>query len=528
VVGSSRQQPAQVQYDMLISRRELLAGGLGLAGAGLLGAACGTSSGSSVATTPVPPAGSDLGAVEHVVFLMQENRSFDHYFGTYPGVRGFDDRSDDAMARFTQAWPGGQDGATSLLPFNLASATAQICSGNSAIPIHNWAPQHQSWDGGTNERFVAVHVEPANDGPAEGPIVMGYFTRRQLAYYYALADAFTICDAYHCSVIGPTMPNRLYAWSAFLDPEGTHGGPVLETPGLSTSATAVGSVRWDTMPEALLDHGVSWKVYQPPGTSVGTGQGIALSTGFNALLYFTQYLADPGSALYKQAFLPSWPDELVADVKGGTLPQVSWILPPLAYSEHPNGSPAAGEWFTSQVLATLTSNPEQWAKTVVFLVYDENGGFFDHVVPPTPPRGTPGEEVTSARAAREGGGVAGPIGLGFRVPMVVISPWSRGGWVSSETFDHTSMLRFLETRFGVPVPNLTAWRRSAVGDLTSTLGFGQANDKVPTLPPTSATDLATGCPTPTNLGPFLDPPEPITVPVHQQMPTQERGTARRR
>ncbi len=509
---------------MRISRRKLLAGGLGIAGAGALGA-CGTTSTGSSSTTVQP--GSDLGAVEHVVFLMQENRSFDHYFGSYPGVRGFDDRSDGSMARFAQPWPGGTGGATTLLPFNLASATAQICSGNSSIPIHDWAPQHESWDGGTNTQFVATHAQARYDGAAQGPLVMGYFTRQQLGYYYALADAFTICDAYHCSVIGPTMPNRLYSYSAFIDPAGAHGGPVLETPGFASAKDAVGSVSWDTMPEVLSDKGVSWKVYQSPGTSVGPIIDEALATGFNAFLYFSQYLAHPSSTLYRNAFLPSWPDEFTADVRAGTLPSVSWLLPPLAYSEHPNSSPAAGEWFTSQVLDTLTSNPEVWSKTVVFLVYDENGGFFDHVVPPTPPPGTPGEEVATGEAHAEGGGVAGPIGLGFRVPMIVISPWSRGGYVNSDTFDHTSMLRFLETRFDVTVPNLTAWRRSVVGDLTSTLGFSSSDDGTPRLPPT-ALDLAAGCPTLANPVPFLAPPEAVTVPAVQQMPTQERGLPRRR
>jgi len=511
---------------MKITRRQLLGGGLGVVGAGLLGA-CGVSGTDAAATGHKFKPGGDLGAVEHVVYLMMENRSFDHYFGTYPGVRGFDDRTGGALSRFSQQWPAGQNGATTLLPFEIASATAQICAGNADVPIHDWAPQHQSWDGGLNDRFVATHVQPAYDGPAQGPLVMGYYTRKQLSYYYALADAFTICDAYHCSVIGPTMPNRLYSWSAFLDPAGTHGGPVLETPGLSDGAAAVGSVSWDTMPEALLDKGVSWKVYQPPNTSVGPGVGIALAAGFNALLYFKQYLSDPTSALYRNAFLPTWPDEFTADVKAGTLPSVSWLIPPLSYSEHPNSSPASGELFTSQVLSTLMSNPEVWSKTVVFHMYDENGGFFDHVVPPTPPPGTPGEEVTAASAQVEGGGVAGPIGLGFRVPMTVISPWSRGGWVNSDTFDHTSLLRFLETRFDVRVPNLTAWRRKTVGDLTSTLGFTTTNDSKPRLPATSA-DFGLGCPTLTNIGPFLSPPEAISVPTHQVMPTQEPGKPRRR
>ncbi len=478
------------------------------------------------------PAGGDLGAVEHVVFLMQENRSFDHYFGSYRGVRGFNDRSAGALTAFHQSWPQGADGASVLLPFNLPSATAQLCSGNNAIPVHGWDDQHGSWNNGNdNDAFVAIHAQEQNDGPEQAPLVMGYFTRQQLGYYYALADAFTICDHYYCSVLGPTMPNRLYFMSAFLDPKGTHGGPVLKTPGtLAESTEAVGSVRWDTMPEVLSDHGISWKVYQPPGTSVGPGLDLALYDGFNVLLYFKQYMSRPGTDLYDRAFLPTWPNEFLADIRSGQLPQVSWILPPIAYSEHPNSSPAAGQWMTNQVLTALTENPEVWSKTVLFITYDENGGFFDHVVPPTPKPGTPGEEVSVPEAMVEADGYGGPIGLGFRVPMLVVSPWSRGGWVDSGTYDHTSTLRFLEARWDVPIPNLTAWRRQAVGDLTSTLGFGQPITSPPALPATSLTNLGNACPTPTNLGAFFSPPITVTVPDpgNQQLPQQEPGGARRR
>src|SRR5450756_616495 len=152
---------------MRISRRELLAGGLGIAGAGVLGA-CGNPGTGASPSAPVHP-GSDLGAVEHVVFLMQENRSFDHYYGAYPGVRGFDDRSNGALARFTQQWPDGPAGQSTLQPFNLASATSQICSGNAETPNHDWAPQHESWDGGTNAAFVSTHSEARYDGAAQGP-----------------------------------------------------------------------------------------------------------------------------------------------------------------------------------------------------------------------------------------------------------------------------------------------------------------------------------------------------------------------
>jgi phospholipase C len=266
-------------------------------------------------------------------------------------------------------------------------------------------------------------------------------------------------------------------------------------------------------------------VIVPAGTSVAA-LGLALATSFNALLYFKQYLAKPSSRLYKQAFLPTWPNDFAADVAAGTLPQVSWLLPSIIESEHPNGSPIAGEHYVSQVLATLFSNPDVWSNTVVFLTYDENGGFFDHVVPPTPPPGTQGEEVAASVApSRGGGGVGGPIGLGFRVPALMISPWSRGGYVDSTTFDHTSMLRFLETRFGVAVPNLTDWRRSVVGDLTSTLGMSSADTSPPSLAP-AGPETSPGCPS--DLVQFIGPPETIRVPGQQRIPTQEAGVGRRR
>ena len=177
---------------------------------------------------------------------------------------------------------------------------------------------------------------------------MGYFTRKQLDFYYELASRYTICDHYFCSVIGPTMPNRITFMSGMVDPTGAHGGPVLETPGFANSKDAVASVEWDTIPEALEDKGVSWKIYQPPGTSVGKNIDVSLADGFNVMLYFKQYVNKPNSALYQKAFLPSWPSEFESDVKTGNLPSVSWVLPPLAYSEHPNGSPVAGQYFVHQ------------------------------------------------------------------------------------------------------------------------------------------------------------------------------------
>ena len=515
--------------DAGLSRRELLAAGLGLSGAMLIPKAL---RGQVPANrfirqaASVSARGQDLGAVEHVVIVMQENRSFDHYFGSYRGVRGFDDRRPGAGA-FTQDLPG----SAGVVPFHLDAATVKAqCAGAADIPIHDWGPQHDSCNQGAMDRFVSTHAEL--DGHAQGPLVMSYFTRRDLPFYYALADAFTICDAYHCSVIGPTMPNRLFSLSATIDPSGANGGPVLDTPSFTgpTPREAVASVSWPTMPEALLDHDVSWKVYQAPGTSVGPGMNQNLGLAFNALLYFKQYLADPNSTLYQRAFLPVWPTEYVADVHRGTLPQVSWVLPPLVDSEHPSSAPANGMAHVSQVLAPLIANPDVWAKTVVFITYDENGGFFDHVAPPTPPAGTTGEYLSGVPLPATAGGIAGPVGLGFRVPTLVVSPFSRGGYVNSALFDHTSLLRFLETRFGVPVPNLTAWRRQTVGDLTSTLDVGAPDRSIPKLPAAviDSPTLAAECPDNDSVAGFLNPAPALTIPVDTRLPRQEVGTARRR
>ena len=503
----------------------MLGGGLRLAGAGAL-AAYGTRFSGLFPSidTLTAPAGRDLGAVEHVVFLMQENRSFDHYFGTYPGVRGFGDRADGAGARFRQPWPDGP--SPFVLPFHLTAAASSICAGSYSAPDIEWATQHAAWAGGRITGFLgatALGAAPAS----QAPLAMGYFTRQDLSDHYVLADAFTICDNYHCSVLGPTMPNRLYWVSGTIDPDGRQGGPVVTTPALDEGAAAYGAVDWLTMPEVLTDKGVDWKVYQPPNTTTGPNATSAPSSSFNALTFFKQYTSNPTSGLFERAFTPTWPDDFNADVASGQLPPVSWVLPALTSSEHPSNDAQLGEHFISQVLATIMANTSLWSKTVVFLTYDENGGFFDHVPPPTPPNGTPGEAITATPTIGDDAGYRDPIGLGFRVPTLVISPWSRGGYVDSHLFDHTSMLRFLEARFDVKAPNVSAWRRRTVGDLTTTLSFARPDSSTPTLPATISV-AAAGCPTPEDLGPFFGPPEAITVPTPQRPPVQEHGARRRR
>jgi phospholipase C len=373
------------------------------------------------------------------------------------------------------------------------------------------------------DSFVSGHL--AADGSTNGPLCMGYYTRADLQFYYALADAFTLCDNYYCSMIGPTDPNRLYSMSATLDPAGTSGGPIL-----STSESRVDryqTLSWTTMPEQLEAAGISWKVY-------GSADG---DFGDNVLPYFKQYWSNP--ILNAKGMTPLYPADFAADVKAGTLPQVSWVLAPLISSEHPPAPVVYGEAVAAQVLQTLVSNPAVWAKTALLITYDENGGYFDHVAPPTAPAGTAGEYLTVSPLPSDASGVAGPIGLGFRVPTLVVSPFSRGGFVCHDTFDHTSTLRLIESRFGAEVPNLSAWRRSVTGDMTTAFNFAKVNASVPTLPQPSMTDsrvtmsscaasapldLATDATTDLKtLEETVVPGYPVTV--NSGPPPQEKGSA---
>jgi len=449
--------------------------------------------------------------IEHVVILIQENRSFDHYFGSYKGVRGFSESSN----AYKQSYPGNTtvSPAGVLYPFHLDSSKWNAACTHDID--HSWVTQHQSWDNGANDGFVTAHV-PINANDAV--LTMGYYTRADLPYHYAVADTFTLCDNYHCSVIGPTDPNRIYTMAASIDPDGKNGGPLIQTL-VGNRSSMYGKLTYTTMPEQLQAHGVSWKIYSTPDQTIQNG----ISSN-NVLPYFKNF-QDSSTQLYKNAFDPQFPTDFIADATTGNLPQVSWIIPSVVESEHPPSPSLLGELTVAAIINALTANASQWAKTVLFVTYDENGGFFDHVPPPTAPLGTAGEYITATPVpdASVLGGISGPIGLGFRVPMLIISPFSRGGFISSDTFDHTSVLRFLETRFGAEVPNLSAWRRSAVGDMTSAFNFSKPDTSVPILPTLNAADptLISGCIN-ALLGTMAYP-----IPNPQTLPTQESGTATR-
>jgi phospholipase C len=451
-----------------------------------------------------------LTSIEHVVIFIQENRSFDHYFGSYRGVRGFSEQS--AAFRQPDAANTTDPPIGTLLPFRLDTTTTNAACTHDIT--HDWVPQHQSWNSGTMNGFVTSRL-PINANDAT--LTMGYYTRADLPFLYALADAFTICDNYFCSVMGPTDPNRLYTMAASIDPDGKNGGPLLESLRLNRPSF-FGHLTYTTMPEQLQTRGITWKVYSAPDSKVNP----VLSD--NVLSYFKNFL-NTASPLYQNAFVPSFPVDFLADATSGNLPQVSWILAPLVASDHPPAPAEFGESILFAILEALRANSAQWAKTALFVTYDENGGFFDHVPPVTPPPGTPGEFVTAPAVPDPTviGNFPGPIGLGFRVPMIVVSPYSRGGFVSSDLFDHTSVLRFLETRFGAEVPNLSAWRRTAVGDLTSAFNFVAPDQSVPTLPsPLPAIPSIVSQCTATLAG-----TTPYPVPNPQISPAQETGMPKR-
>jgi phospholipase C len=440
-----------------------------------------------------------LADVEHIVILMQENRAFDHYLGTLSGVRGFSDpravKLQNGNSVFEQPAAAADAPAPYVLPYHPTAAELGLKFIEDLE--HDWDTTHVAWNQGNWDQWV----------PAKTPLTMVYLTRADIPYHYALADAFTVCDAYHASLLGPTDPNRYHMFTGWVGNDGNGGGPVVDN--------AEAGYSWLTFPEILQDAGITWRVYQDIGTGLNAAGSYGDSSdptignyGDNALLYFDQYRNAPESSpLYQRAVTGTNAavsgtvfDQFRSDCQSNSLPQVSWICAPEAYSEHPNWPANYGAYYVSQMLDALTSNPEVWSKTVFFVVYDENDGFFDHMVPPTPPQSAAqglstvpitneiypgGEDSTSGILT------AGPYGLGARVPMFVISPWSKGGWVCSEVFDHTSLIRFVQARFGTAAaplsdPNITPWRSAVCGDLTSAFNFATPHDSAAKLPSTAA------------------------------------------
>lgn len=500
-------------------------------GAGALGLAAGASllppSLQSALASPAPPGGLD--SVEHVVLIMQENRAFDHYFGTMRGVRGFGDpnalRLRTGRTVFEQPDRGE---VVTPYPIRGSAQTQQMDTQNVDNLAHDWADGQQAVAGGWHDGWI----------PAKSAATMAHYERQDIPFQFELAESFTICDAYHCSSPTATGPNRNFWVSGYTGFEEDGSRAVTNAMYLPWHA----GYTWPTVPERLEAAGVSWnnyqewdnyddnnlegflsfkrlvhRVFQHP--ALVPHQFPSLSYLYKALPSLptdvqetvlrglddaVSRLGPADQSLFNRGLRRGRPGTLAKqfrqDIEAGTLPQVSYVVAPTADCEHPSeSSPAAGAALLYDILDALGSNPETWAKTAIFLNYDENDGYFDHVPPPLPPRDIAEEHVG-----------AEPLGLGPRVPLIVISPWTVGGFVCSQTFDHTSITQFLERRFGFTQPEITQWRRTVAGDLTSAFDFASPRSRPSATQPAAAPPLTPRW--------FPSPPET------QRMPLQENGT----
>ena len=338
--------------------------------------------------------------IEHIVVLMQENRSYDHYFGRL--------RRKSGPPRGTSN-PNPQ-GGDPIKPFH----TDRYCE--VADLDHSWNGTHREWNGGAMDGFTTENVD-TND--PRGQRAMGYYTRRDIPYYYKLYRKFATGDRYFCSVLSQTFPNRYYLLA------GTSFGEIRNNLGQYSQRTI-----FNLLDEASPQ--VSWKIYYS-------------DLPFGALFsYVNGKLATNAVAMGTNDAT----NQLLIDAANGTLPNVAFVDPSFIgeaeNDEHPPTNVQLGQAFTAKIINALMAGPS-WQSTVIFLTYDEHGGYFDHVAPPPaclpdaiPPNLLPGD-------------VPGAFDrYGIRVPMVAISPYSKRGYVSHTVYDQTSILRFIENRFDLP------------------------------------------------------------------------------
>lgn len=448
--------------------------------------------------------------VEHIVVLTQENRSFDHYFGTMEGVRGFGDpfpipvmdRQNlfNRKSVFVQQTAGGAPvpgrpnwpQSRPIAPFRLNTVQDFPVMRVAGTP-HAWLDAQLAWDHGRMNDWCTVKQNHS----------MGHYAEADVPFQFALARAFTICDHYHCATQTGTNTNRLFLFSGHNDPLALAGGPSTDNSHDDFNPDMNTDYRWTTYPERLEAAGISWQVYQNMADNF-TDNSLA---GFRPFRNAWYQRAGYSQSLRSRGVSTRDLDLLKADVLANRLPQVSWIVATAEGSEHPGpSSPASGADYIARVLDALTANPDSWSKTVLLVNFDENDGFFDHMPPPSVPSYT-SYDANPAQSRLAGASTVDttgeyhhvlngadartlhrPYGLGPRVPMYVISPWSKGGWVDSQVFDHSSVIRFIEARFGVAEPLISPWRRAVSGNLLSCFDFVNPNDNgfLQLLPETAA------------------------------------------
>ncbi|HEX5026686.1 MAG TPA: phospholipase C, phosphocholine-specific, partial [Agriterribacter sp.] len=579
------------------TRRDFIKKSMLLSGAAGLSSFVPESIQKALAINPAP--GSTFLDAEHIVILMQENRSFDHCFGTLQGVRGFNDPRAITLPDKKPVWLQTNEKGETYMPFRLNIKDTKV-TWMGDLP-HSRASQVDAHNEGKYDRWLKAK-KSGNKQYADMPLTLGHYNRNDLPFNYGMADAFTVCDQNFCSAMTSTTPNRSFFWTGkIVEPE--DGIPKAN---IRNTDFSYGKMPWKTFPELLEENNIAWKFYQNEiscgGGFTGEERSWLANFGCNLLEFFAAYnvkfspryvqnlqklvdelpgqinalqeespssedaakkirievakkqevldnavnelkqwnasnfnrLTEKEKNLYRNAFVVNDGDpayrsvtqlrytegnsnrELTVpagdilhqfrkDVDEGKLPTVSWFAAPQNFSDHPS-APWYGAWYVSEVLDILTKNPEVWKKTILIMTYDENDGYFDHIPPfSIPDNNKPGTgkcspgidtEIEHVRlehelkqgvppqAAREA-----PVGLGFRVPMIIASPWSRGGKVCSQLFDHTSTLQFLETFLNnkynknIRINNISQWRRTICGDLTAAFSpfDGSPVKKIPFL-----------------------------------------------
>ena len=315
--------------------------------------------------------------IKHVVIDLQENRSFDHYYGFAPFAGQY-----GVPAGYSQ--PDGNGG--SVKPYHFTSLSTSDIG-------HNWSATHAEYNAGAMDGFYTT----------DGIWSMGYYTAADLPFYYSLFDTSTLCAGYFCSQLGPTWPNRFYTAA------GTSGG--ITTNGI----WGRGVFDYPMILDLLDDAGITWKVYNVGMDSIPYGNTD------NVFVFWKKYAHDPRATCNKQTYFQ--------DLKQGTLPNVSWIIPSYArgWDEHPPADVSVGMGIVQELVDGLR-NSSSWSTSAYIHTYDEAGGYFEHVAPP---------QVDA-------------YGLGIRVPTWIISPYAKPRHLEPTVYDHTSTLKFIETVFKLP------------------------------------------------------------------------------
>ena len=385
-----------------------------------------TGCGATSSSSPPPPALTGINQIQHIVFIVKENRTFDNYFGTFPGANG----ATSGTISTGQVIPLGH--TPDRTPNDIA---------------HNWNAAHLAVDSGKMDKFDLL-----NGGGTlinGTPLAYTQLQQSDIPNYWAYAQHFVLADNTFSSLVGPSFPNHLYiiagqSGGAVNLPNKANGNWGCDAPSDSTvqiinpdgtQHVAYPCFDFKTIADSLTAAGISWKSYAP-----GQGQSGYIWSAFDAIRHIRL------TQLWNSNVVPD--TQFVPDAQSGNLPAVSWLVTNMPQSEHPPASTCSGENWTVQQINAIMQGPD-WNSTVIFLTWDDFGGFYDHVPPPD----------------------LDFYGLGPRVPLVIISPFAKEGFISHTQYEFASVLKFIELRFRLNPLNM---RDGGANDMTDSFNFSQS------------------------------------------------------